>query len=322
MAVPIIGSVVRGWLGRAFGPPPFNPATGLGDPGLFGPGSASWQVISEPAAIVGGLRALLVQLLHPLAMAGVADHSRFRDDPLGRLRRTSDYVVGTTFGSTAEAIALLHTVRGVHRRVRGTAPDGRLYRADDPHLVAWVSLALTSSFLAADRAYAWRPAPPAVADAFVAEQSRVAALLDPRVDLGAIGRDPELLAALRRGELELPMIADGSLPRDVAGVAAALAAFRPELEVTRQGREALRFLLWPSISPPLKAGFVPLLAGAVATLDPAERRLLGLPAEGPAGTAVAAVSRPVRGMLLLARVASGPSPALTAATGRSAVAAW
>jgi hypothetical protein len=145
--LPIVRDAVRRVLTRMFGPPPFDPNRDPGDPGLTGPGSPSWRIIGEPAAIAGGIRGLLAQVSHPLAMAGVHDHSAFREDPLGRLQRTSAYVTTSTFGSTAEAISVAGRVRAVHPRVHGTAPDGRPYRADDPRLLVWVSISLTSSFL-------------------------------------------------------------------------------------------------------------------------------------------------------------------------------
>ncbi|MDP8970986.1 MAG: DUF2236 domain-containing protein [Actinomycetota bacterium] len=312
--VPGARRLLRAGLGHVFGPPPFDPTADPGDPGLFGPGSASWQVITDPAAIVGGLRALLVQLLHPLAMAGVADHSQFRDDALGRLRRTSAYVTGTALGSTREALALVRRVRLVHRRVRGTTPDGRPYRADDPHLLTWVSVALTSSFLATDRAYARPAATAATADRFVAEQSRVAALLDPRVDLRAIGADPEALHALRAGALPLPMVDDGTLPQTTEQLRTRLADYRPELEVTQQGRQALRFLRWPDLGPGVRAAYLPVLAGAVATLDPEEHRLLGV---GFTRVASPALAVQARASVALFRLMLGPSPSLEAAARRA-----
>lgn len=302
-------------LARVFGPPPFDPRAHPGDTGLFGPGSASWQVIGEPAAIVGGLRGLLVQLLHPLAVAGVADHSRFRGDPMGRLQRTSAYVVTTTFGALPEALAVARAVRSVHRRVRGSAPDGRPYAADDPRLLTWVSVALTSSFLATDRAFAPQPVRSSAADAFVAEQSRAAALLDPRVDLDALARDAAALDDLRRGTLPLPLLDEGLLPSSVAGLRAVLDDFAGELAVGAQGRELLRFLLWPDVDPLVRAGYGPLLAGAVATLDLDQRRLLRLPVPRPAA---AVVTAQVRGLLTVARLTTGGSPARGAATARSA----
>ena len=102
---------------------------------------------------VGGLRALLLQSLHPLAMAGVAEHSDYRGDPWGRLQRTSTFLAVTTFGTAADAQRAVDKVRGIHRRVHGIAPDGRPYRADDPHLLEWVHIAEVDSFLLAHRLY-------------------------------------------------------------------------------------------------------------------------------------------------------------------------
>lgn len=315
--LPGVGRLMRGGLSRVFGPPPFDPAADRADPGLFGAEAASWRVLGEPAAIIGGVRALLVQLLHPHAMAGVADHSRFREDPLGRLRQTSAYVTTTAFGSSAQALGVARAVRHVHTSVRGTAPDGRAYRADDPHLLAWVSLALTSSFLAADRAYAPQPADPATADAFVAEQSRAGALLDPRVDLAALAAEPAAIAALRAGTLALPMVADGTLPLTVAELTARVEAFRPELAVGPQGRQALRFLALPSLPAAVRVAYLPVFTGAVSILEPWQRRLLALPA-----TEVAAWPLRVQTRALLAafRLSTGVSPSLVAARRRLAAA--
>ncbi len=300
-------------LNHVFGPPPFDPARHPGDPGLFGPGSASWRVIGEPAAIVGGVRALLVQLLHPLAMAGVADHSGFRNDPIGRLQRTSAYVVTTTFGAMDEVLGVAAVVRHAHGTVTGLAPDGRPYRADDPHLLAWIQAALTSSFLATDRDYGTDPVDGAAADAFVAEQSYAAALLDPRVDLDAITQDPEARTALRDRQLALPMVEEGRLPRTVDELAEQLAAYEPELEVDAQGREGLRFLLWPDLAPAVRAAYLPMLGGAIASLHDSQRRLLGLPTSS-------AVLWPLRAntraLLSTFRVVVGPSPSARAATRR------
>lgn len=307
--LPLAGRVIRSGLARAFGPAPFDPRSAPGDPGLLGPGSASWDVIAEPAAIVGGIRALLVQLLHPLAMAGVADHSRFRDDALGRLQRTSAYVTATAFGSTAEALAAIRLVRRVHQRAVGVAPDGRPYRADDPRLLAWVSVALTSSFLATDRAYAGRRLQPNRADDFVAEQSYIGALLDPRVDLDAITGE-----ALRRRDVTLPLIADGELPTTVAQLDATLQRFAPEWGLNEQGREALRFLLWPGVPAALRVAYLPLLAGAVASLQPRQRAVLGL----RMGPAAAALRVQTRATIAAMRAAVGVSPSLQAAQRRAA----
>lgn len=313
--LPVVRSAMRAGLARAFGPPPFDADADPGDPGLYGPGSASWHVIGEPAAIAGGLRALLVQLCHPAAMAGVADHSDFRADPLARLHRTAAYVTATTFGSTREALAVIRAVRGAHRAVVGTTPAGTPYRAADPHLLAWVQIALTSSFLATHRAYAPGRLDRAQEDAFVAEQSRAAALLDERVDLRTLSRDAEALADLRAGRLVVPMLEEGSLPLDVEALDAALVRYRPELLLDERGREVRRFLLWPDIPPGIRAGYVPLLGAAAATLEPWQRRVLRLPANALGDRAARA-----GGTLLLAAVrsATGPSPSVAAARRRAA----
>ncbi|MEX0592403.1 MAG: oxygenase MpaB family protein, partial [Nitriliruptoraceae bacterium] len=203
---------IRYVLTRMFGRPPFDSHTDAGDEGLMGPDAASWRVIAEPAAIAGGIRGLFMQTAHPLAMAGVNDHSAYQQDPLDRLHRTSQYVTTTTYGSVRQALEAVLKVRQVHQWVNGTAPDGRPYDANDPRLLTWVSIALTDSFLDADRRWSPAPLPPPEADRFVAEQSYVAALLDPRVDVEALLQDATRWAALRRRELDLPMIVDGTLP--------------------------------------------------------------------------------------------------------------
>jgi uncharacterized protein (DUF2236 family) len=121
-----------------------------GDPGLLGPESVAWQVHSDfTAMMIGGITALLLQMLHPKALAGVWDHSGFRDDMIGRLKRTAQYIAGTTYGPTAEAEKLLDRVKFVHDQVHGTMPDGSSYSANDPHLLTWVHVAEVSSFLQA-----------------------------------------------------------------------------------------------------------------------------------------------------------------------------
>lgn len=282
------------------------------DPGLTGPGSASWQVLGESAAIPGGVRALLVQTMHPLAMAGVAEHSSYADDPLGRLRRTSRYVTTVTFGTTRQALEVSRAVRGVHRRVRGTAPDGRTYRADDPHLLVWVSCSLTSSFLAADRLWAPRPVSVADADRFVAEQARLAALLDPRVDLDPFLTDPSAQPELRHGGVDLPLLAD--LPTSVAELEETLDAFEPELEVGAQARDAMAFLRRPPLAAPLRAAYRVFLAGAVASLSRSDRRRLGLPT-GRLAT-ISGLTQ-TAALVTALRASAGRSPAARAAALRT-----
>ena len=92
-----------------------------GDPGLFGPDSISWEVMGDVSGFIGGIRALLVQAAHPEVVAGVADHSRYREDPLGRLSRTSAYVTATSYGAMPEVETAVAIVRRVHRPVEGTS---------------------------------------------------------------------------------------------------------------------------------------------------------------------------------------------------------
>lgn len=131
-----------------------GPAADLQDPGddvgLFGPDSVCWRVHGDfTSMMIGGISALLLQMLHPGALAGVWDHSNFRRDMAGRLRRTAQFVAGTTYGSTARATGLIDKVRSIHDRVAGEVPGGGAYSANDPDLVAWVHVAEVSSFLRA-----------------------------------------------------------------------------------------------------------------------------------------------------------------------------
>jgi uncharacterized protein (DUF2236 family) len=125
-----------------------------GDRGLFGPGSACWEVHGDfSSMLVGGMSALLLQMLDPLALAGVFDHSNFREDMLGRLRRTAQFIAGTTFGSTDDAERLIERVRQIHLGVTGVGTDGRAYSASDPDLLTWVHVAEVYSFLNAHLRY-------------------------------------------------------------------------------------------------------------------------------------------------------------------------
>lgn len=120
-----------------------------GEPGLFGPQSAIWQVHGDfTSMLCGGISALLLQMLHPLALAGVWDHSRFREDIFGRLRRTSQFISATTFAATPDAERLIAKVQGIHQRIAGVDKDGTPYQASDPALLTWVHVAECSRFMA------------------------------------------------------------------------------------------------------------------------------------------------------------------------------
>ena len=146
-----------------------------GDPGLFGPSSTVWIVHSDlPAMLVGGISALLLQTLHPLAMAGVADHSNYRDDPLGRLARTAAFIGTTTFGGTESANRAIEVVRVIHKRVKGIAPDGRPYSANDPELLTWIHTAEAVSFLRAFRRFGSKPLGREQIDSYFCDMAMVA----------------------------------------------------------------------------------------------------------------------------------------------------
>ena len=120
--------------------------------GLFGPNSVAWRVHGDVVAMMaGGVAGLLLQMLHPQVLAGVWDHSNFRQDLAGRLRRTARFIALTTYGGPEEAEAAIARVRAIHGQVRGTLPDGSAYAADRPDLLAWVHVTETTSFLAAYR---------------------------------------------------------------------------------------------------------------------------------------------------------------------------
>ena len=186
-----------------------------GDPGLFGPDAVCWKVHADfTSMMVGGVSALLLQALHPLALAGVWDHSTFRSDILGRLRRTATFIAGTTYASRSEALALIERVKTIHRQVKGTAPDGRPYAADDAALLTWVHVAEVSSFLAAYLRYVDPALSPADQDRYFNETALIA----------------ELLGA-------------AEVPRSCAEIAHYLAARRAELEVGPRTYEVVRVLM-------------------------------------------------------------------------------
>lgn len=159
------------------------------DNGYFGPGSAVWTVNGSLTAFPAGIRALLIQALHPGAMAGVADHSRYREDTMSRLNGTIRWVATTTFGDLAMAKASASVIKHLHETVNGhyTGPDGavRAYSAQDPHLARWVHDAFAEAFLGAH--LVWGRRIPGGADAYVAEWARAGELMgvtDPPRNFG------------------------------------------------------------------------------------------------------------------------------------------
>jgi len=217
-----------------------------GDPGLFGPDSVTWRVIGDSAVFIGGIRALLVQAAHPEVAAGVADHSRYRNDPLGRLSRTAAYVTATTFGAMPEVEGALAAVRRHHRPVTGLSHRGEAYDADAPDLAAWVHNSLAESFLVAYEVFGARALTPEDADRYAREQTA----------LGA-----------RHGAAPLP------------GTAAALSewiASHPALAPSPGQREAIEFLRRPPLPFGVRVVYGFLFRAAAATLPPRVRDVIGV----------------------------------------------
>jgi uncharacterized protein (DUF2236 family) len=220
-----------------------------GDPGLFGPDAICWQVHADfTSMMIGGMSALMLQALHPLALAGVWDHSSFRTDMRGRLRRTATFIAGTTYGARDDALALIERVKRIHLVVTGEAPDGRPYRASDPALLTWVHVAEVSSFLAAHLRYVNPSLPPALQDRYYAEVALIA----------------ELLGAT-------------DVPRTRAQVTEYLASMRSELEAGPRTHEVVRILRHaaPPDRPLMRPAVGLMLNAGVDLLPDWAQRMLG-----------------------------------------------
>jgi uncharacterized protein (DUF2236 family) len=218
-------------------------------PRWFGEQDPIWRIHLDTSMFVGGIRALLLQSLHPVAMLGVSQHSGFRGDPWGRLQRTSRFLATTTYGTIADAERSIAKVRAIHRRVKGTTSAGRPYRADDPHLMGWIHAAQVDSFLTTYRAFGAEPVDEDDADTYVRQCGFVAAKL-------GVVNPPQTLAEL--DEL--------------------LAGYRPELRLSPAAKQATEMLLKdPPLAGPQRFGYAILAAGAVSTLPTWARTALLLP---------------------------------------------
>ncbi|MET7382684.1 oxygenase MpaB family protein [Streptomyces sp. NPDC005526] len=244
-----------------------------GSPGprWFGPERPVRRVHGDASMFIGGLSALLLQSLHPSAMAAVAAHSGYPGDPWGRLQRTSAFLAETTYGPADRAREACARVRAVHDSVRGTTSEGRSYHAADPHLLCWVHIAEVDSFLRAHQRYGARPLDGAGCDAYVADMARIAAALGVP--------DP---------------------PTDRAEPAGRMTAYRGELRATGEARDAARFLL---LNPPVpllaRVPYGVIAANAVSLLPVWASRALWLPRVPPAESLCvrplgAAVTRGIR----------------------------
>ncbi|HEX6460409.1 MAG TPA: oxygenase MpaB family protein [Thermoleophilaceae bacterium] len=238
--------------------------------GLFRPDSVTWRVVGHQSSLVGGLRSLIIQSLHPLAMAGVADFSDYRSRPLKRLQGTAAYVAATTFGTTAQAREAADRVRRIHKHVRGVDPvTGREYSADDPHTQVWVHTVEMHSFLAAYRAFAG-PISDEEADAYFAENVRVAELLGTPAAL---------------------------VPASLAEVREYFARVRPELRMSPAARDAIHFVLRPPLGSrellPFQLPMRTLSSGALALVPRDLRRLAGIDRSPAIDAAAIAAARPL-----------------------------
>ncbi|MET9253953.1 oxygenase MpaB family protein [Streptomyces sp. NPDC003717] len=231
------------------------------DPGLFGPGSVTWQAHGDPMMWIAGIRALYLQALHPRAVRGVMQNSDFRRDAWGRLRRTADFVGTTTYGTTEAAERAGARVRRIHALLTATDPDtGERYGVDEPDLLLWVHCAEIDSYLHV-LARSGFPLTAAQADRYLAEHRHSARL---------VGLDPD------------------TVPGDRAAMAAYFARVRPLLAAGDEAREVDDFLRRPPAHPllvPARALLWRRVANlAYASLPPYAHELYGRPA--PAATTV------------------------------------
>jgi uncharacterized protein (DUF2236 family) len=220
-----------------------------GDPGWFGPDSVAWRIHARLGPmLVGGMSALLLQTLHPLVMQGVADHSNYREDPLGRLQRTAEFIAATTYGGDLMAREFVRHVRAIHERVHGIAPDGRPYRASDPELLAYVHVTEVWSFLRAYQRYSFQPLGLEEMNRYLAETALVAHRL---------GAAP--------------------VPQSLADVRSHFREVRPELRRTPQAELAVGFLRSPTGDSSVeRAAHTAVIEAAVDLLPAFARRELRL----------------------------------------------
>lgn len=229
---------------------PWLEAVAGGDgPGFFRPDEAPWVVHADMATLVGGIRALLMQALHPGSLAGVRQHSRYKDDPLGRLAGTIQWLTVTTFASRESILREAGRVRGMHGKVKGTYRDAegheREYRASDPELLQWVHIAFMESFLRCHQHYGAVPIPGG-ADAYVR--------------LWARSVEPLGLAEAPRSESEMQECIEH---------------FEAQLTVSEDTREVLRWLRRPPLPFVSRMAYKGLFQAALTTMSPRHREMIG-----------------------------------------------
>lgn len=232
---------------------------------LFPADSVAWRVNGDIVTMmIGGVSGLLLQMLHPAVLAGVWDHSDFRADMHGRLRRTAKFIAVTTYDHAERGRAAIDRVRTIHDRLGGVLPDGTAYRVGDPALLAWVHVTETVSFLDAWVRYAEPSMSAADQNAYIAEMARIGR---------ALGADP--------------------VPVDRAGAEALIQSMRPTLKADARTREVAALVLRQRIGGAAENFVGGLIMAAGADLLPDwARRMHGLPAApAPTRAAVRAVQR-------------------------------
>lgn len=236
--------------GDPSGDPPWFAAVAEGDgPGFYMPHEAPWVVHANMATLVGGVRALLMQAMHPGSLAGVRQHSRYKGDPLGRLAGTIQWLTVTTYAARESILREAARVRGMHGRVRGTYRDAsgneRTYDASDPELLLWVHIAFMDSFLRCHQTYS-PVAIPGGADAYIQLWARS---VEPLGLDNAPASEAELLEQLRR--------------------------FEPQLVVSDDTREVMAWLRHPPLPPMAKIVYRLLFQAAVITLPESYQKMAG-----------------------------------------------
>ncbi|HEY9350682.1 MAG TPA: oxygenase MpaB family protein [Acidothermales bacterium] len=270
--------------------------TEMDDLGLFGPDSVAWRVHADPAMVLGGLRALLLQTCHPVVMAGFAANSDYRHDFWGRLGRTGSFVDVVTYGTRVEAEQTGKRIRAVHARLAPLldSESGRAWRIDDPELLRWVHCAEVDSFLSTYRRCGGS-LDEAGADRYVAEMRESARL---------VGLD--------------------SVPETASELAAYFDDVRPQLRVTPQARDAVRWgvaptmPLWVTLATPARVSWAGLVATAAAMLPRWARRLYRLPGLPTTDVTASLAGRVVRAALLAVPERVRASPTRQAALQRAA----
>ena len=250
------------------------------DPGLFGPESITWKIMGDVSSFIGGIRALLIQAAHPEVAAGVANHSTYRDDPLGRLSRTASYVTATAFGAMPEVEKSIKMVSSAHRPVSGTSSRGEKYSAGNPEMAAWVHNALIDSFLVSYQNFGPFVLKNEEADSYVYEQTNLGNLMKA-----------------------------SPLPENAASLSCWLSE-NPKVGSSKEGAEAVSFLKKPPLPFFTRIAYKILFNAAVVTMPIELREAIGVNPKKGSKTAGNFLTK-------VLRYALGSSPAWAAALDRS-----